>query len=161
MIEAVSPKNLEDILPLIADYQAFYQVSDLESDVEKNRRFFGQFGEDNPVGCQFIYRSQECGSNRAIGFATLYFTYASTIAAKVAVLNDLYVQEECRGQGIARALIEHCRAYAARHSAVRLQWVTAPDNHKAQVLYDSLDVSKSTWHFYSCPTMLVVDDRSG
>lgn len=158
MIEVVSSKNLEDVLPLIAEYQAFYKTSDAESGLERNRQFFSQFGEGNPAGCQFIYRSSDSGSNQTIGFATLYFTYASTIAAKVAVLNDLYVRKECRGQGVARALIEHCRAYAARHSAVRLQWVTAPDNQRAQELYDSLEASKSSWHFYTYPTMLVTDD---
>jgi len=49
-------------------------------------------------------------------------------------------------------LIEHCQAFAEQQGAARLQWVTAPDNKKAQTLYDSLDTNKSMWHFYTYPT---------
>lgn len=143
MIEAVSKNNLEEVLPLILDYQAFYQIADRSMD--KNRTFFQQFGEHNPVGCQFVFRE----SGRVVGFATLYFSFSSSIAEKVAVLNDLYTVPEYRGKSIGRQLIEHCRRYAAQQGAVRLQWVTAPDNQTAQKLYDSLETKKSSWEFYT------------
>lgn len=143
MIETVSDSNFSDLLPLIRAYQEFYKVKAI-SDV-KNAEFFAQFGATNPAGCQFIFRE----SGKAVGFATVYFTFSSTIAAKVAVLNDLYTLPECRGMGIGRQLIEHCRSYAAEQGAVRLQWVTAPDNVQAQKLYDSLNSGKSSWCFYT------------
>ncbi|MFL0807118.1 MAG: GNAT family N-acetyltransferase [Oceanobacter sp.] len=143
MIETVSHSNLHDVLPLIRAYQAFYQVADIDD--ERNRTFFSQFGENSEQGCQFLYRDGE----RVVGFATVYFSFTSTIAAKVAVLNDLYTEPDCRGQGVGKQLIEHCRQYAAEKGAARLQWVTAPDNTQAQALYDSLDTRKSSWFFYS------------
>jgi len=82
----------------------------------------------------------------------VYFTFTSTIAEKVAVLNDLYTSPDARGKGIGRQLIEHCRGYALKHGAVRLQWVTAPENTQAQALYDSLETGKSTWCFYTYNT---------
>jgi ribosomal protein S18 acetylase RimI-like enzyme len=146
MIEVVSKNNLAEVLPLIRAYQEFYKVSEISDD--RNSEFFAQFGEGNPAGCQFIYR--EKGS--VIGFATVYFSFTSTIAAKVAVLNDLYTLPSCRGKGVGRKLIEHCRSYAAENGAARLQWVTAPENEQAQKLYDSLQTGKSTWHFYTYNT---------
>lgn len=146
MIEVVSKNNLAEVLPLIRAYQEFYKVSDICDD--RNREFFSQFGESNPTGCQFIYR--EAGN--IVGFATIYFSFTSTITAKVAVLNDLYTVPEYRGKGIGRQLIGHCRDYSARHGAARLQWVTAPDNEQAQKLYDSLNTGKSTWDFYTYNT---------
>ena len=76
----------------------------------------------------------------------------STITAKVAVLNDLYTRPDFRGNGAGRQLIEHCRDYAAANACARLQWVSSPDNKRAQVLYDALDTSKSTWFFYTYNT---------
>ena len=146
MIEAVSKNNLAEVLPLIRAYQEFYKVAEISDD--RNSEFFAQFGEGNPGGCQFIYRE----NGAAIGFATVYFSFTSTIAAKVAVLNDLYTLPSYRGKGIGRKLIEHCRRFAAENGAARLQWVTAPDNVQAQKLYESLNTGKSTWLFYTYNT---------
>ena len=143
MIEVVTKNNIDEVLPLVRAYQEFYCVAEI-SDFN-NRAFFSQFGEDNPTGCQFIYRD----NGDVVGFATVYFTYTSTIAAKVAVLNDLYTVSTSRGNGIGRKLVEHCHMYALSNGAARLQWVTAPDNHQAQKLYDSMNTNKSTWHFYT------------
>ena len=87
-----------------------------------------------------------------MGFATVYFTFTSSITAKVAVLNDLYTSVGYRGKGVGRQLIEHCREFASVNGAARLQWVTAPDNVPAQKLYDSMQTGKSTWHFYTYNT---------
>lgn len=146
MIEVVSKKNLREVLPLIRAYQNFYKVSEISD--EKNSEFFSQFGESNPVGCQFIYRE----SGEVAGFATVYFSFASTTLAKVAILNDLYTLPNSRGKGIGRKLLEHCHIYAANNGASRLQWVTAPENEQAQKLYDSMNTGKSTWHFYTYNT---------
>jgi ribosomal protein S18 acetylase RimI-like enzyme len=81
--------------------------------------------------------------DNVVGFAAVYFTFNSTVAAKVAILNDLYVLPACRGQQIGKQLINYCRDFAITNDAVRLQWVTAPDNVVTQKLYDSLDVKKS------------------
>lgn len=143
MIEAVSKNNIQEVLPLIRAYQEFYNVADICD--EKNLNFFSQFGVSNPDGCQFVYRE----SGKVVGFATVYFTFASTIPAKVAVLNDLYTLSDCRGKGVGRQLIEHCHDYAIDHGAARLQWVTATDNEQAQKLYDSMDTGKRTWCFYT------------
>lgn len=107
MIEAVSKNNLAEVLPLIRAYQEFYKVSEISDD--RNSVFFAQFGESSPVGCQFIYRQ----TGIVVGFATIYFSFTTTIAAKVAVLNDLYTLPNHRGNGIGRQPIGHCRTYAA------------------------------------------------
>ena len=143
MIETVSKDNLAEVLPLVRAYQEFYKVSVISD--ARNSEFFAQFGESSPFGCQFIYR--EAGN--VVEFATVYFLFTSTITARVAVLNDLYTLPNYRGRGVGRRLIEHCRGYAAANGAVRLQWVTAPENEQAQQLYSSLNASKSTWFFYA------------
>ncbi|HQV23463.1 MAG: GNAT family N-acetyltransferase [Moraxellaceae bacterium] len=143
MIEVVTRQNLAQVLPLIRAYQTFYQVADIDD--EKNHVFFGQFGQHNPFGCQFLYKIDE----KVVAFATVYFCFSSTIAHKVAVMNDLYVIPESRGQGVGRALINHCLDFALSQGACRLQWTTAMDNHTAQRLYDSLEASKKPWLFYT------------
>ena len=84
-------------------------------------------------------------------FATVYFSYTTSITSKVAVLNDLYTLPDYRGQGIAKNLIQYCVDYAKAQDAARLQWVTAPDNTQAQAAYDALGAAKSEWYFYTYP----------
>jgi GNAT superfamily N-acetyltransferase len=146
LIEVVSKENLNEVLPLIRQYQEFYKAADISDSL--NKEFFSQFGESNPSGCQFLYRH----NNSVVGFATVYFSYSSTLPAKVAVLNDLFTVPEMRGRGIGRKLIEHCRKFAAEKDAARLQWLTAPGNKQAQSLYESIDTGKSTWLLYTYKT---------
>ena len=63
-------------------------------------------------------------------------------------MNDLYVAEAARGTGIADELIASC-ADRARERGVRvLAWVTAPDNHRAQRVYDRTGATRSPWLEY-------------
>ena len=143
MIEPISLANIEKILPLIRQYQEFYQVEEICD--QHNKNFFSQFGIDKQSGCQFIYVVE----NQPVAFATVYFTFASTITSKVAVMNDLYTVPSYRGQGIARQLIQCCYEYGIEQGAVRLQWLTAKNNTQAQSLYDAIGAAKSNWVFYS------------
>lgn len=144
MIEPVSETNLEDVLPLIRLYQDFYRIAEIDD--ERNRKFFSQFKENGNEGCLFLYRNNE---GVAVAFATVYFTYVSSIPAKVGIMNDLYTIQSHRGKGIGRKLINHCLQFAISKGAARLQWLTAEDNQQAQKLYDSLDTKKSSWKIYT------------
>ncbi|MCZ6674596.1 MAG: GNAT family N-acetyltransferase [Verrucomicrobia bacterium] len=143
MKELPTHSNFDEILPLIELYQEFYEVAEIST--EKNRRFFSQFIGGTSEGAQFIFRED----GKAIGFATIYFSFSSSIVAKVAVLNDLFVLPELRKKGIAKALIAHCYQYGLSKGAVRLQWLTAKSNTNAQAAYNKLGAKKSEWVFYS------------
>ncbi|RZU44958.1 ribosomal protein S18 acetylase RimI-like enzyme [Fluviicoccus keumensis] len=144
MIEAVNAQNLDEVLPLIRQYQEFYQVTNISD--EHNRSFFSRFGLDDPFGCLFLYRGDD---GTAIGFATAYFCFSSTAAAKVGILNDLFTLPGHRGRGIGKALIVHCHDYVRRHGAIRLQWTTATDNTTAQRLYNALNTAHKPWLIYT------------
>lgn len=147
MIESVSESNLDDVLPLIRMYQKFYKIKDIDD--KRNKAFFSQFNEQGDKGCLFLYRNN---AGEAVAFATVYFTYVSSIPAKVGVMNDLYTIQSHRGKGIARKLINHCLEFAINKGAARLQWLTSADNKQAQQLYDSLDTKKSSWIVYTYST---------
>ena len=143
MIEVVDDTNLEEVLPLIRQYLAFYNISGIDD--EKNARYFSKFGPSTDLGCLFAYRLD----GQIVGFATVYFSYASSILSKVAIMNDLYTTEAYRRRGIGKELIMHCERFAREHGAARLQWVTAATNTTAQAVYNSLGAKHSTWEIYT------------
>ncbi len=63
-------------------------------------------------------------------------------------MNDLYTLPEYRKQGIGKELIQYCEKYSKMKGALRLQWLTAPDNFTAQSLYKSLGAKQSSWELF-------------
>lgn len=143
MIEKVTLQNFDKVLPLIKAYQEFYGVKDI--DEKKNTRHFSQFIEDHTRGMLFVTEIEQ----RAIGFATIYFGFSSTLAEEVAILNDLYVLPEFRGKGHGKKLFNHALKAVKERDIKRIQWLTAKNNKTAQKLYDSSGANKSEWYFYA------------
>lgn len=130
-IEPIVGDQVDDLLPLIAAYQRFYEVENIDD--ERNREFFARFIAPSDDGLLLgAWHGREL-----LGYACLYWTFTSLVPAEIVLMNDLYVRPEQRGEGIGRALIETSAEIARERGAHHLQWVTAPDNETAQRLYDS------------------------
>jgi GNAT superfamily N-acetyltransferase len=142
-VSAVREEEFETLLPLIAAYQHFYEVHDIDND--RNRFFFRRFLAPSADG-ELLAARDEGGV--ILGYACLYWHFSSTRAVETVLMNDLFVAPEARGRGIGRALIEASAAAARERGAAWLEWATAPDNHTAQRLYDSMTSEKSTWLEY-------------
>jgi GNAT superfamily N-acetyltransferase len=89
---------------------------------------------------------------RPAGFATVYWSWSTTRAMRIGVMNDLFVSPEARGSGAAEALIARCRERCAEHGAGELEWTTAKDNFRAQAVYDRVGGQRDErWIDYSLP----------
>ncbi|HXR30721.1 MAG TPA: GNAT family N-acetyltransferase [Solirubrobacterales bacterium] len=141
-IEPVSGEQLETLLPMIAAYQRFYEVAEI--DEQRNRTFFSRFLAPSEDGMLLGAWSGE----ELLGYACLYWSFTSLVPAKTVLMNDLFVDPAARGQGVGRALIEASATVARERRAQRLEWATAPDNLTAQHLYDSTGAERSEWIEY-------------
>jgi len=72
---------------------------------------------------------------QGMGFAQLYPIYSSVSLKRVFVLNDLFVSDAGRRQGLATALLEAARSYAWSMGASSLRLHVARGNLQAQALY--------------------------
>ncbi|MGZ3756127.1 MAG: GNAT family N-acetyltransferase [Mucilaginibacter sp.] len=77
-----------------------------------------------------------------IGFTQLYPKYSSVTAVKNWILNDLYVDEQYRKQGIGAKLIETAMDFARADGSKFVQLETAVSNATAQSLYESIGFVK-------------------
>jgi GNAT superfamily N-acetyltransferase len=141
-IEPISASQLQILLPMIVAYQRFYEVAEI--DEERNRAFFARFVAPSEDGMLLgAWHGEDL-----VGYACLYWHFTSLIPAETVLMNDLYVDETVRGQGVGRALIEASAAIARERGAHQLEWATAPDNVTAQHLYDRTGAERSEWVEY-------------
>jgi GNAT superfamily N-acetyltransferase len=141
-IEPVSEAQWGQLLPLIAAYQRFYEVDDVND--ERNRSFFSRFIAPSDDGLLLgAWRNDEL-----CGYACLYWHFTSLVPAETVLMNDLFVTETARGRGAGRALIEASAETARKRGAHHLEWATAPGNKPAQRLYDATGAARSTWIEY-------------
>jgi GNAT superfamily N-acetyltransferase len=133
--------DIEEMLPLIRAYCEFYETA---PDDDGLRRMFETLIANADQGAVYIARDE--GS--AVGFATLDWKWSSLKAAKIGYLEDLFVDPESRGKGIADALIEVCADRCRELGMPAMAWQTAPDNHRAQQVYDRTGAEAETYLEY-------------
>jgi GNAT superfamily N-acetyltransferase len=141
-IAPIATEEFEQLVPLIGAYQRFYEVAEIDD--ERNRGFFRRFLAPSEDGLLLGARRE----GRLVGYACLYWHFSSLEATECVLMNDLFVDESARGQGVGRALIEASVDIARERGVSFVEWSTAPDNHTAQRLYDSTGAERSEWFSY-------------
>jgi GNAT superfamily N-acetyltransferase len=142
----VHERDLAELLPLLRAYCDFYEVSPPDEALLALSRAL--LADPRREGVQLLARD---GGGRAIGFATVYWSWATTSAERIGVMNDLFVTPEGRGTGVAEALIEACRTECEARGAGKLTWQTAPDNERAMKVYDRVGATREQWVDYWLP----------
>jgi GNAT superfamily N-acetyltransferase len=140
--------EVQRLLPLMRGYCDFYRVRPPDAALLSMSRSL--IADPAREGVQLI----ATGGDRDLGFATLFWSWETTTAGRVGVMNDLFVIDAARGRGIGSALIEACLERCRAHGAVRMIWQTAVDNLAAQAVYDRVGATRETWVDYWLDTGL-------
>lgn len=142
MLEELNLQNIDAALMLFKKYQEFYEVQNI--DEEKNRKHLHMIMDNEELGKLFLAQDK----SNYVGFATIYYSFSSRDAEKIAILNDLYVLSSNRGNGFGRQLMEHCFLYLKTRDINTVRWTTHHDNVTAQKLYNSY-ADGTEWLMYS------------
>jgi GNAT superfamily N-acetyltransferase len=130
-IRDATESDLPALLPLLRAYCDFYEANPSDDGLEAMARAVIAAPED-----QAFLLVAEDDPGEVIGFAACAWKWSSLRGARVVVLDDLFVDPAARGQGFADQLIAATAQVAARHGSPVVTWLTAPDNHRAQKVYD-------------------------
>lgn len=143
MISTVTEADLPELLPLMRSYCDFYGAATPDDDLLAMSHAL--IGDPEREGVQLIARSD---GGAATGFATVFWTWSTLRAARIGVMNDLFVLAEARGTGVAEALIDACLEQCRRRGACSLGWQTARDNERAQAVYERVGARREEWVDY-------------
>ena len=143
-IRRANLEYLEGLAILFDRYRVFYgQASDPEA--------AKQFLRDrltNGDSVIFIAGKNE----QSIGFTQLYPSFSSVSMKRIWILNDLFVEQRYRRQGIATALMNAAENYARDTGAARIALSTQISNTSAQILYRSRNYTKDeAFYHYQLP----------
>jgi GNAT superfamily N-acetyltransferase len=134
--------DIPALMPLMRGYCDFYKANPPDSGLDEMARALIALQDDQGM----LLVADDGGG--AIGFAAVGWKWSSLRGARIAVLEDLFVAPEARGRGAADALIEGVAERARENGAPVVTWLTAPDNHRAQAVYDRVGAKSDAFLEY-------------
>lgn len=126
-ISKVTVSDLTELHVLVEKYRAFYK----QPENDKTQSFLAE-RITNQEAVAFMARI----AGQAVGFTLLYPTFSTVSLSNIWLLNDLFVLETARGNGVATELMDVAESAAKQAGATRVFLRTANDNLPAQSLYE-------------------------
>jgi GNAT superfamily N-acetyltransferase len=148
VIKKVTAETFDDFLGLIDKLAKYEKLAppgeeaknrlrrDCLSDKPKYQAYLGKIG-DKPVA-YIIY----------------FFTYSSFLALPTLFLEDIFVREEYRRQGVGKRMFDFLKETAKREGCGRIEFTVLKWNKSAQEFYEKNKAQQLEWFLYR----LVKDD---
>jgi ribosomal protein S18 acetylase RimI-like enzyme len=129
--------DVDLVAPLFDAYRQFYRKP---SDLSLARRFLLERFKHNQSIVFLAVRQ----NGSAVGFTQLFPSFSSASAARIFILNDLFVQPDARRMGVGSSLLSAAANFGRSAGAVRLTLSTEVTNHAAQALYEAEGWTRQT-----------------
>ncbi|HAO09468.1 GNAT family N-acetyltransferase [Chryseobacterium mucoviscidosis] len=121
--------DVQQLAELFDQYRIFYHK---DSDIPAAEKFLTERIENNDSE---IFVAENEG--KLVGFVQLYPLFSSTRMKRYWLLNDLYVNENYRGKGFSKQLIEASQEMAKSTDAAGILLETGKSNDIGNKLYPS------------------------
>ena len=140
-IRKATIEDLKFVVELFDKYRVFYEK---ESDKHKAEEFINERLklDDSKI---FIVETED---KILVGFVQLYPIFSSTRMQRLWLLNDLFVDNEFRGKGFSKMLIEKSKELCKQTNACGLILETAKTNIVGNELYPKVGFSLDKEHNY-------------
>ncbi len=123
-------------------------------------RVYYKQNSDTPLAFQFLKNRLEKSQSIIfyaknekedyLGFTQLFPSFSSVSAQRMWILNDLFVSEMARKQGVGQLLLNKAKSFSEETKAKGIVLETEILNKSAQSLYESLDYVKdeACFHYF-------------
>ena len=85
---------------------------------------------------------------KCVAYVICFSTYSSFLALPTLFLEDIFVLEEYRRQGIGEKMFDYCVKMAKRKGCGRVEFMVLKWNRAAQEFYEKKKAKRLDWYFY-------------
>ncbi|MFM8587972.1 MAG: GNAT family N-acetyltransferase [Bacteroidota bacterium] len=139
-IRKATIKDLKFVVELFDQYRVFYEK---KSDKIKAEEFIAERLKSNDSEI-FVAETDD----KLVGFIQLFPIFSSTRMKRLWLLNDLFVDNEFRGKGLSKMLIEKSKELCIQTNSCGLILETAKTNVVGNELYPKVGFSLDKEHNY-------------
>jgi GNAT superfamily N-acetyltransferase len=142
VIQKVNAETFEDFLGLIeklAEYEKLTPPSE-----EAKRRLRVDCLSDKPKYQAFIGKI----GNKCVSYIIYFFTYSSFNALPILYLEDIFVIDEYRKQGVGKKMFDYLKEVAKREGCCRIEFTVLKWNKTAQEFYEKNKAKRTEWFLY-------------
>ena len=132
-IRSAVEEDLPILMDLIKQLAVYEKLIDSYTATYELYRKYG-FSEDAIFGALLVEKTTGEGPDY-LGVALYYYTYSTFTGKPTLYLEDIFVPEKYRGQGIGTRLLVELAKIAVKKDCARMDWVV-------------LDWNKPSWEFY-------------
>ena len=142
VLDKVDAETFDDFLGLInklSDYEKLAPPNkeaknrlrrDCLSDKPKYEAFIGKVGD------------------KYVSYIIFFFTYSSFLALPTLFLEDIFVLEEYRRQGVGKTMFDFLKETAKREGCGRIEFTVLKWNKSAQEFYEKNRAQRLEWYLY-------------
>ena len=127
-LEIAGPPQFGDLLPLVAAYHLFEEIS-LSADIRE--KSIERLLSDGTLGEVWLIRK----SDHLIGYVVVCFSYSIELGGREALIDEFYIEAPARGKGIGAEILGRLKDHMRAHNVVAIQLEVDPRNERAKSLY--------------------------
>ena len=142
IIKKVNAETFDDFLGLIVKLAEYEKLA--SPDEAAKRRLRLDCLSDKPKYEAFIGKLD----GKAVSYVIFFFTYSSFLALPTLFLEDIFVLEEYRRQGVGQKMFDFLKETAKREGCGRIEFTVLNWNKSAQEFYEKNRAKRLEWFLY-------------
>ena len=127
-LEIAGLSQLGDLLPLVAAYHLFEEISLSAGIREKSVE---RLLSDRTLGEVWLIKK----SDHLIGYVVVCFSYSIELGGREVVIDELYIEAHERGMGVGAEILGRLKEHMCTHNIVAIQLEVDQRNERANSLY--------------------------
>jgi len=142
VIRKVDAGTFDEFLGLVEKLAQYEKLSPPDEAAKKRLRV--DYLSEKPKYEAFVGKI----GGKCVSYALYFFTYSSFLALPTLFLEDIFVLENYRGQGIGKKMFDEIREISKRQGCGRIEFSVLTWNKSAQQFYERNKSKRLEWFLY-------------